>query len=87
MVDTISIMITDDHALVRQGIRTFLELQPDLVVVGEADTGEAAVRMAAELVPDVALMDLVMPGIGGVEAGETGQPAYTNYRAYLLSRR
>jgi NarL family two-component system response regulator LiaR len=68
MTDKISILITDDHVLVRQGIRTFLELQPDLTVLGEADSGEAAVRMAAELVPDVVLMDLVMPGIGGVEA-------------------
>jgi NarL family two-component system response regulator LiaR len=68
MIDNISLMITDDHALVRQGIRAFLELQPDLTVLGEADSGEAAVRMAAELVPDVMLMDLVMPGIGGVEA-------------------
>jgi NarL family two-component system response regulator LiaR len=68
MTDKISILITDDHALVRQGIRAFLELQPDLTVIGEADSGEAAVRMAAELVPDVVLMDLVMPGIGGVEA-------------------
>jgi two-component system, NarL family, response regulator LiaR len=68
MTDKISLLITDDHALVRQGIRAFLELQPDLVVVGAADSGEAAVRMAAELVPDVALMDLVMPGMGGVEA-------------------
>jgi len=68
MTDKISLLITDDHALVRQGIRAFLELQPDLTVIGEADSGEAAVRMAAELAPDVALMDLVMPGIGGVEA-------------------
>jgi DNA-binding NarL/FixJ family response regulator len=68
MTDKISILITDDHALVRQGIRAFLELQPDITVIGEADSGEAAVRMAAELVPDVVLMDLVMPGIGGVEA-------------------
>lgn len=68
MVDKISVLITDDHTLVRQGIRTFLELQPDLIVTGEADSGETAVRMAAELVPDVALMDLVMPGMGGVEA-------------------
>jgi NarL family two-component system response regulator LiaR len=64
----ISLLIADDHALVRRGIRVFLELQPDLTVVGEADSGEAAVRMAAELVPDVVLMDLVMPGITGVEA-------------------
>jgi len=68
MTDKISLLITDDHALVRQGIRAFLELQPDLTVLGEADSGEAAVRLAAELVPDVMLMDLVMPGIGGVEA-------------------
>src|SRR6202049_4767672 len=68
MTDKISLLITDDHALVRQGIRTFLDLQPDLIVIGEADSGETAVRMAAELVPDVALMDLVMPGMGGVEA-------------------
>lgn len=68
MIDKISLMITDDHALVRQGIRAFLELQPDLNVIGEAGSGEEAVRMAAELVPDVVLMDLVMPGIGGVEA-------------------
>src|SRR3979411_2874928 len=68
MTDTISLLITDDHALVRQGIRAFLELQPDLHVVGEAGSGEEAVRMAAELSPDVVLMDLVMAGIGGVEA-------------------
>ena len=68
MADKISLLITDDHALVRQGIRAFLELQSDLTVIGEANSGEAAVRMAAELAPDVVLMDLVMPGIGGVEA-------------------
>jgi len=68
MTDKISLLITDDHALVRQGIRAFLELQPDIAVIGEADSGEAAVRMTEEFVPDVVLMDLVMPGIGGVEA-------------------
>ena len=52
----------------RQGIRDFLELQSDLTVVGEADSGETAARLAGELAPDVVLMDLVMPGIGGVEA-------------------
>ena len=68
MTEQITILITDDHALVRNGVRMFLELQPDLLVLGEADSGETAVRMAAELVPDVVLMDLVMSGIGGVEA-------------------
>jgi len=68
MAETISVLIADDHALVRHGIRDFLELQADLSVVGEADSGEAAVRLARELVPDVVLIDLVMPGMGGVEA-------------------
>ncbi len=68
MADKISLLLTDDHAIVRQGIRAFLELQPDLMVIGEADSGENAVRMAAEFAPDIVLMDLVMPGIGGVEA-------------------
>lgn len=68
MAETISVLIADDHALVRHGIRDFLELQVDLSVVGEADSGEAAVRLARELVPDVVLIDLVMPGMGGVEA-------------------
>src|SRR5690242_12019225 len=66
--EPITIVIADDHALVRQGIRTFLEAQPDFSVIGEADSGEAAVRLVADLVPDIILMDLVMPGIGGVEA-------------------
>jgi NarL family two-component system response regulator LiaR len=66
--EQITLLIADDHAIVRQGVRAFLDIQPDLSVVGEADSGEAAARLAADLAPDVALMDLVMPGIGGVEA-------------------
>ena len=68
MTEQITLVIADDHALVRQGIRTFLEAYPDLSVVGEAESGEAAVHLVAELVPDIVLMDLAMAGIGGVEA-------------------
>jgi two-component system, NarL family, response regulator LiaR len=64
----ITILIVDDHAVVRQGVRHFLEAQGGFQVVGEAETGEQAVKMAAEYVPDVVLMDLVMPGMDGVEA-------------------
>ncbi len=64
----ITILITDDHEVVRQGLRAYLSAQPDLEVVAETGTGEEAVRLAAEFVPDVALMDLVMPGMDGVEA-------------------
>lgn len=68
MTEKISILLIDDHAIVRQGIRTFLELQPDLTVVSEGSSGEEAVTLAKNLAPDVVLMDLVMPGMGGVEA-------------------
>ncbi len=68
MSEQVTVVIADDHAIVRQGIRTTIEVDPHLSVIGEADSGEAAVRQVAELVPDVILLDLVMPGIGGVEA-------------------
>lgn len=68
MAERVTLLVVDDHLLVRQGILAFLELQPDLVVLGEASSGEEAVNMAAELTPGVVLMDLIMPGIGGVEA-------------------
>src|ERR1700692_2747931 len=85
MSETISILITDDHALVRQGIRDFLELQPDLSVAGEADSGETAVRLAGELAPDVVLMDLVMPGMGGVEATRLVKQASPHSQIIVLT--
>ncbi len=66
--DVITVIIADDHSVVRQGVRAFLETQPDLTVVGEAASGEEAVRLCADNVPDVALVDLVMPGLDGVDA-------------------
>jgi NarL family two-component system response regulator LiaR len=69
MNEPITVLIVDDHQMVRQGVRAFLETQKDLSVVGEASTGEEAIQLAAEQVPDVILMDLVMPGgVDGVEA-------------------
>ncbi|WP_281273442.1 response regulator [Cohnella lupini] len=58
----------DDHAIVRQGLRALFNIQPDYQVVGEADSGEKAVTLVSELMPDIVLMDLMMPGIDGVEA-------------------
>lgn len=68
MPPLITILIVDDHEVVRQGLRAYLGAQPDLEVVAEAASGEEAVRMVAELAPDVALMDLLMPGMDGIEA-------------------
>lgn len=64
----ITVLLVDDHALVRQGVRAFLATQADLSVVAEAGSGEEAVQLAAQHIPDVVLMDLVMPGMDGVEA-------------------
>ena len=68
MSEPITVLLVDDHAMVRQGVRAFLETQPDIAVVAEADSGEEAVRLAVAHAPDVALMDLIMPGMDGVEA-------------------
>lgn len=64
----IHVLIVDDHQVVRQGLRTFLELQPDIVVVGEAGDGQSGVELARQLEPDVVLMDLVMPRLDGIAA-------------------
>ena len=64
----IRILIADDHDLVRQGPRTFLELDPELEVAGVAADGREAVRLAHRLRPDIVLMDLLMPGLDGIAA-------------------
>ena len=68
MAIPISVFIVDDHAVVRQGIRAFLQALPDMEVVGEAENGTQAVELALQTAPDVVLMDLVMPDMDGVEA-------------------
>ncbi len=65
---TISVLIVDDDTLVRAGLRLMIETQEDLVVAGEARTGDEAVTLAADLAPDVVLMDIRMPGTDGLEA-------------------
>ena len=67
-MDEISVVIVDDHALVRQGLRTFLDLDDEIQVIGEAANGVEAVERADQLRPDIVLMDLVMPEMDGIEA-------------------
>jgi NarL family two-component system response regulator LiaR len=83
--DKIRVMIVDDHAVVRQGLRSFLELQGDIEVVGEAADGGEAVAQAQELLPDVILMDLVMPGMDGVEATRVITAAVPSTRVLVLT--
>jgi two-component system, NarL family, response regulator LiaR len=62
-----SILIADDHEVVRNGIRSYLETIPDFQVVGESASGEETLSMVAELIPDIVLLDLIMPGMDGIE--------------------
>ena len=67
----IRVLLVDDHSVVREGLRMFLVMDPDLVVVGEASDGAEAIQVAQELRPDVILMDLLMPGMNGITAIKT----------------
>jgi DNA-binding NarL/FixJ family response regulator len=68
MADKISVLLVDDHSLVRRGFRRILEDEPDMTVVGEAADGAEAVKLADELQPNVIVMDCAMPGMNGLEA-------------------
>lgn len=81
----IRVLITDDHAVVREGLRAFLESQDGLEVVGEASDGEQAVAEAKRLSPDVILMDLVMPGLDGVGAMRRLRAAAPHSRVIVLT--
>lgn len=81
----IRILLVDDHTLMRTGVRMVLEAEPDLEVVGEASTGEDGIHKAVELRPDVVLMDLSMPGIGGLEATRRLSAENTGARILVLT--
>jgi len=68
MSDQITVLLVDDHKVVRQGVRAFLEAHSEFVVVGEAESGTRAIKLAEQYIPDVVLMDLIMPEMDGVEA-------------------
>src|SRR6187399_1602232 len=71
MTDKITVLLVDDHALVRRGFRRLLEDDTDIQVVGEGSNGEEAIRLTTELKPHVIVMDAAMPGTGGLEATRT----------------
>jgi NarL family two-component system response regulator LiaR len=82
---TIRIVLADDHVLVRQGIRAFLETEADFAIVGEAGDGDEAVALCAAKRPDVALLDMVMPRGGGLEATKGIKNASPNTAVVILS--
>ena len=85
MGEPIRILLVDDHAMVRRGMRDFLDLHEDLAVVGEAAEGEAAFQQVAVHRPAVVVMDLVMPGVDGVEATRRIKAAYPDVEIVALT--
>ena len=81
----IKVLLVDDHSVVRQGLRMFLDLEEDLEVVGEAENGEQALQKIGELKPDVVLMDLMMPVMDGIEAIEKSKSMYPDVEVVALT--
>jgi NarL family two-component system response regulator LiaR len=83
--EKIKVLIVDDHQVVRQGLRTFLELQEDVLVVGEAGDGQTAIEMVRKLKPNVVLMDLVMPHMDGISATRQVKSLVPNVKVIALT--
>ncbi|HUE42341.1 MAG TPA: response regulator transcription factor [Candidatus Sulfotelmatobacter sp.] len=85
MSDKITVLLVDDHALVRKGFRRMLEDDPTITVVGEANDGNDAVRLALELKPRVTVMDCALPGISGIEASRQIRAKWADAAILMLS--
>ncbi len=83
---TIKVLIVDDHAILREGIRALLSLYPDVEVVGEASDGHEAIAKTRQFSPDIVLMDVAMPGLGGLEATIEIRKQNPNSRVVILTQ-
>jgi len=82
---SIRILLADDHGIIRQGLRSLLEKQPDVEVVGEADDGYIALELVRQLQPDIAIMDITMPNLNGVDATRRIVDEFPKVRVIALS--
>ncbi len=85
MPASIRVLLADDHAVVRKGIRDFLQEDPDIIVVAEANNGEDAVRLAGEHAPDVAVLDIQMPRMNGIDATTAIKAQFPRVRVLILT--
>ena len=81
----IKILLVDDHAVVRMGFKMLIEAEDDITVIGEAESGEGAIKLFQELNPDIIVMDITMPGIGGIEAIDRIMAKDKNTKILVLS--
>src|SRR5690349_12729176 len=84
-METIKVLLADDHTVVRQGLKVLLEAEEDIAVVGEAETGRQALRLAMKLLPHVVVMDVAMPLLNGLEATRQIMKAVPAIRVLILS--
>ena len=84
-MDKIRVLLADDHAILRSGIRALLDDEADIEVVGEAEDGHAAIRMTAELEPDIVLIDIAMPRMNGLEATRRIKNAHPHIKVLILT--
>jgi len=85
-MDKIRLLVADDHAIMRDGIRALVGLHEDIEIVGEAATGQEAIAKAQELMPDVIIMDIAMPGLDGLEATRRILKANPKAKVLVLSQ-
>lgn len=85
MTKQTKVLLADDHGVLRDGLRSVLEAQPDITVIGEAANGQDAVRLVAELKPDVAIFDIMMPELNGIEAARRVRRQQPSVEVIILS--
>jgi len=84
-MDKIKVLLAEDHTIVRKGISEFVQREPDMEVVGEVGDGEEAIKMTAELQPDIVVMDIVMPNLNGIEATKRIKELYPSVAVLILT--
>lgn len=85
MTEPIRVMLVDDHTMVRKGLATFLKIYDELLLVGEAETGAAAIKLCPEVKPDVILMDMLMPDMDGAQATQSIRQQFPDVQVLVLT--